>query len=46
MALRLVYAAAPRRLRGTHADAWRTIAAWIWATYLVVAAAALLWWLF
>jgi hypothetical protein len=45
MALRLVGNASAQRLRGAHADLWRTLAAWIWATYVLVIGAALLWWM-
>ena len=32
-------------LRGPGADVWRTLAAWLWMTYIALLAGAMLWWL-
>jgi hypothetical protein len=32
-------------LRGPDADLWRTLAAWLWMTYLFLVTGAVLWWL-
>jgi hypothetical protein len=31
---------------GADADMWRTLAAWLWTTYLAVVTGAVLWWVF
>jgi hypothetical protein len=36
----------PAARRGPDADMWRTLAAWLWTTYLALVAGAVLWWLF
>jgi len=33
------------QLRGPDADLWRTLAAWLWMTYLLLVTGAVLWWL-
>lgn len=33
-------------LRGPDADMWRTLAAWLWTSYLVLVTGAILWWVF
>jgi len=33
-------------LRGPEADMWRTLAAWLWTTYLALVTGAVLWWVF
>ena len=33
------------QLRGQDADLWRTLAAWLWMTYLLLVTGAVLWWL-
>ena len=33
-------------LHGADADTWRTLAAWLWTTYLAVVTGAVLWWVF
>ena len=33
-------------LRGPEADMWRTLAAWLWTTYLALVTGSVLWWVF
>ena len=33
-------------LSGPDADTWRTLAAWLWMTYLLLVTGAVLWWVF
>jgi hypothetical protein len=35
---------APAQLGGPDADMWRTLAAWLWMTYLLLVTGAVLWW--
>jgi len=44
MALRLLETGKAPRLRGAHADLWRTVSGWLWTTYLFAIASMLLWW--
>jgi hypothetical protein len=44
MALRLLQTEKAPGLRGPNADIWRTVSAWIWTTYVLLIAGALLWW--
>ena len=39
-------AAGTPRLREPAADMWRTLAAWLWTSYLVLVTGAILWWVF
>jgi hypothetical protein len=39
-------AAGTPRLREPDADMWRTLAAWLWTSYLVLVTGAILWWVF
>jgi hypothetical protein len=33
-------------LQGPEADVWRTLAAWLWTTYLALVTGAIFWWVF
>jgi len=46
MALRSLDTEEAPPLHGPDADMWRTLAAWLWAAYLVLVAGAILWWVF
>ena len=36
---------AAAQVRGPDADLWRTLAAWLWMTYLFLVTGAVFWWL-
>jgi len=46
MALRSLDTEEAPPLSGPDADMWRTLAAWLWATYLMLVTGAILWWVF
>jgi hypothetical protein len=46
MALRRLDTEGAPHLHGADADMWRTLAAWLWTTYLAVVTGAVVWWVF